>query len=799
MMTKENNNFFSNRTGLIFTLSILLLSMITTHFYNGQFPTFYEAKVVLKLNTTDENVAMAFPAVAEALVYDKEFLEQMKLECRFSPGSKKAMESIKLVNQSPGTAIFSTTASKASKLEEINTALASLMEEFVLEQVKENQEQEKKTIKEKLESLSKNLEETEQELKMLASKASKQEPEQQVQVFISNTEKIELELNIQQLKEKINIATQKLRGTPKTTTTYSQRKKEDPKVVERLARAEEELVKLFRVYKEKHPRVIEKQKQIKALRAQLGPRGGARAVTAANPLYERLERSVAEDGRRLAEFEGRLEELVSAEKPAVEVPVAEDGAEAREALAARFKLANKFETLMGLKSEAQNQLEILEIKQRTLTYEVQSSLQERGQFVRMGTGERFNYGLSLSLALLFSLVFWFVPGKVGAAWAQGKGARRVSAAELGLELDLEQELELDFEQELEPVAEAGGEADEEPSIEVGGDVESLSGGLEADLELETRAETEADFETKPETEADLVPKSLGSGLKTDFELETEPETEPETELETEPETELATELATEPEPEAITEPAMAQEPEPKTAPLWGKKALAEGKLSFAYPVVPTMHDGRLFMLNEPGSKLAQAYQGLGNNLQILTVTEGERVFVPICPSRGVGKSTLICNSAITLAQRGYQTLIIDLNHHNPSIHKIFDLPNKLGVTDVMAGASIVEATQRAEVPNVPDLFVLSLGSQPEPLTELSEERLRGKLAEILKIARRRADLIFIDSPALSAHPKLFRALATMGNGSFIYLESENSEKAHLEEMSAVISELSLAVSAHLKL
>jgi Mrp family chromosome partitioning ATPase len=775
MMTKENNNFFSNRTGLIFTLSILLLSLITTHFYNGQFPTFYEAKVVLKLNTTDENVAMAFPAVAEALVYDKEFLEQMKLECRFSPGSKKAMESIKLVNQSPGTAIFSTTASKASKLEEINTALASLMEEFVLEQVKENQEQEKKTIKEKLESLSKNLEETEQELKALASKASKQEPEQQVQAFISNTEKIELELNIQQLKEKINIATQKLRGTPKTTTTYSQRKKENPKVVERLARAEEELAKLFRVYKEKHPRVIEKQKQIKALKAQLGPRGGARAVTAANPLYERLERSIAGDGRRLAEFKGRLEELESAEKPVVEVPVAEDGAEAREALAARFKLANKFETLMGLKSEAQNQLEILEIKQRTLTYGVQSSLQERGQFVRMGTGERFNYGLSLSLALLFSLVFWFVPGKVGAAWAQGKGARRVSAAELGLELDLEQELELDFEQELEPVAEAGGEA------------ESLVGGLEA----EPKAETDLALEPEADPEAITEP-----AMAQEAEAAAEPveaiNAEEAKEATKATETPVKTEATAE-----ITEQTQAQEPEEKPSILG--KTLAPERLEFKFPEKATIHDGRLFMLNEPQSDLSQQYQKLCNGLQILTVTDGERIFMPLSPSQGIGKSTFICNSAIALAQRGYQTLIIDLNHQNPSVHKIFDLPNKLGVTDVMAEASIVEATQRAEVPNVPDLFVLSLGSQPEPLTELSEERLRGKLAEILKIARRRADLIFIDSPALSAHPKLFRALATMGNGSFIYLESENSEKAHLDEMSAVISELSLAVSAHLKL
>lgn len=768
MMTKENNNFFSNRTGLIFTLSILLLSMITTHFYNGQFPTFYEAKVVLKLNTTDENVAMAFPAVAEALVYDKEFLEQMKLKCRFSPGSKKAMESIKLVNQSPGTAIFSTTASKASKLEEINTALASLMEEFVLEQVKENQEQEKKTIKEKLESLSKNLEEAEQELKALVSKASKQEPEQQVQAFISNTEKIELELNIQQLKEKINIATQKLRGTPKTTTTYSQRKKEDPKVVERLSRAEEELAKLFRVYKEKHPRVIEKQKQIKALRTQLGPRGGARAVTTANPLYERLERSVAEDGRRLAEFEGRLGELESAEKPVVEVPVAEDGAEAREALAVRFKLANKFETLMGLKSEAQNQLEILEIKQRTLVYEVQSSLQEREQFVRMGTGERFNYGLSLSLALLFSLVFWFVPGKVGAAWAQGKGARRVSAEELVLGLDIEQELELDFEQEFEQVSEAGGET------------VSLGGGLEAGLEPEPETEPEPEAITEPvmaqEAEAAAVPVA---SINAEEAKETTKATE----------TPVKTEATAE-----ITEQEQAQEPEEKPSILG--KALAPERLEFKFPEEATIHDGRLFMLNEPQSDLSQQYQKLCNGLQILTVTDGERIFMPLSPSQGVGKSTFICNSAIALAQRGYQTLIIDLNHQNPSVHKIFDLPNKLGVTDVMAGASIVEATQQGG-PNVPDLFILSLGTHPAALS--GGQRLENKLTEILKIARRRADLIFIDSPALETDPALVRALATLGGTSLIYLQSQLNQKQHQDELTAMVADIGLSISSHLKL
>ncbi|WDC84203.1 CpsD/CapB family tyrosine-protein kinase [Caloramator sp. mosi_1] len=71
-----------------------------------------------------------------------------------------------------------------------------------------------------------------------------------------------------------------------------------------------------------------------------------------------------------------------------------------------------------------------------------------------------------------------------------------------------------------------------------------------------------------------------------------------------------------------------------------------------------------------------------------------------------GKSTVTSNLAITLAQRGYKTLILDANMRNPGIQEIFNVYSKQkGLSDILRGECVFsEALIKGPVDNL-DLII----------------------------------------------------------------------------------------------
>src|SRR4029077_560584 len=118
----------------------------------------------------------------------------------------------------------------------------------------------------------------------------------------------------------------------------------------------------------------------------------------------------------------------------------------------------------------------------------------------------------------------------------------------------------------------------------------------------------------------------------------------------------------------------------------------------------------------PKSVDAEAYRAVRTALYFSTQGEGHKLIQITSPDMGDGKSTLIGNLAISIAQSGKKTLIIDADLRRPRLHKMLQVAARVGLASVMAGETNLAAATR-ETP-IPNLSLLPCGPLPSNPAEL---------------------------------------------------------------------------------
>ena len=148
----------------------------------------------------------------------------------------------------------------------------------------------------------------------------------------------------------------------------------------------------------------------------------------------------------------------------------------------------------------------------------------------------------------------------------------------------------------------------------------------------------------------------------------------------------------------------------------------------------------------PDDPTSEAYRALRTNVTF--VSAEERTLQIICvtsPGPGEGKSTTAANLAITLAQQGARTLLVDADLRRPIVHKAFNLVQEPGLTDILVGASTLREAVRPNV--IPNLDVLPGGAlPPNPSELLGSEAMRRLLAEL---RTQYASVVFDTPPTLA--------------------------------------------------
>jgi tyrosine-protein kinase Etk/Wzc len=170
---------------------------------------------------------------------------------------------------------------------------------------------------------------------------------------------------------------------------------------------------------------------------------------------------------------------------------------------------------------------------------------------------------------------------------------------------------------------------------------------------------------------------------------------------------------------------------------------------------------RLITHASPRSPVAEAYRSLRTNLAFTRAGEEMKTFVLTSPGPADGKSTTVANLAITFAQQGQRTLLIDADLRRAVLDKTFAVPRSPGLTEVIVGDAELEHSVNAT--HVPNLFVLGSGQFPPNPSELLGSR---AMREVLRGAAEQFDVVLLDSPPLLAVTDA-AVLSTIAQGTIL--------------------------------
>ncbi len=152
----------------------------------------------------------------------------------------------------------------------------------------------------------------------------------------------------------------------------------------------------------------------------------------------------------------------------------------------------------------------------------------------------------------------------------------------------------------------------------------------------------------------------------------------------------------------------------------------------------------LVALNQPFGGQAEAFRAIRTQIMMRLFNDQQprRAIAVVSPDTQDGKTFFAANLAITLAQLGGRTLLVDADMRGPRQHQVFGLDNSAGLSGILSGR--VEDKVIQQVPGVPSLFVLPVGITPPNPLELVERPAFGLLIHELLL---KFDHVVVDTPA----------------------------------------------------
>lgn len=144
------------------------------------------------------------------------------------------------------------------------------------------------------------------------------------------------------------------------------------------------------------------------------------------------------------------------------------------------------------------------------------------------------------------------------------------------------------------------------------------------------------------------------------------------------------------------------------------------------------------------SPVSEAYRTLRTNIQFSSIDKKIKTIVMTSAAMSEGKSTTITNLAETIAQAGNRVIVVDADLRRPRVHKLFNLENQQGLTNVLAGQ--VELKQAIAVAGS-DVHVMTSGPIPPNPSELLGSE---KMKELVCVLSEHYDVVLFDTPPVNA-------------------------------------------------
>ncbi|NOX62613.1 MAG: polysaccharide biosynthesis tyrosine autokinase [Chloroflexi bacterium] len=171
----------------------------------------------------------------------------------------------------------------------------------------------------------------------------------------------------------------------------------------------------------------------------------------------------------------------------------------------------------------------------------------------------------------------------------------------------------------------------------------------------------------------------------------------------------------------------------------GLESLSLGALPRSAPVV----ENSPVALAAPLSPFAEGARYLRTRLRSHYPELRSLLITSVSPREG--KTSVAVNLAALLAAGGQRVILVDANLRSPSVHDLFALPNRSGLStwlesDMEAAESFLHDTP------LPGLRIFPAGPSTDQPSELLDS---GRMDELLRRLQQMADIVLIDSPHIA--------------------------------------------------
>jgi capsular exopolysaccharide synthesis family protein len=194
----------------------------------------------------------------------------------------------------------------------------------------------------------------------------------------------------------------------------------------------------------------------------------------------------------------------------------------------------------------------------------------------------------------------------------------------------------------------------------------------------------------------------------------------------------------------------------------------------------------LITLTDPRSPISEAYRTLRTNLQFSSLDKPIRTLVVTSPAPDEGKSTTVANLAVTMAQGGRRTILVDCDLRRPSLHELLGLAQEPGLTDLLLEDDGRPALQETGVEGLQ--FLSSGPLPPNPADMLGS----NKIDQMIALLAEQADVVLFDAPPVIAVADA-TILGVKVDGVLLVVSAGKTRREHAERAKEMLEKANVRI------